>query len=346
MKKRILYLLTTFWTLCFTLSAQDTLRFKTLFWNVENLFDTQHDTLKNDLEFLPQSLRAWSNKRFKKKVDDIARVIVASGEWQIPDLIGLCEVENENALTHLTRYSALKELGYRYVMTNSDDRRGIDVALLYQRDRFKLLQHQSIAIPHHLINRAPTRDILHVTGKLLSQDSLDIFIVHFPSRTGGAKESEAFRLLAASTLRQAIDSLLEIRENPQLLIMGDFNDYPESKSIKQVLNVQLPSQIPESNKLYHLLARKCKTEKEYGSHKYNGEWKLLDHLIVSGNLLDERNSCYTNEKKANLLRLPFLLVEDKKYGGYQPFRTYNGMKYIGGYSDHLPVFIDFNLIVK
>lgn len=346
MKRSILCFAYLLGGLCFSLSAQDTIRFRSMFWNVENLFDTSNDSLKNDDEFLPNSLRAWNNKRFKKKIDDIARVVVACGEWQTPDLVGLCEVENDTTLIHLTRYSALKEQGYKFVMTNSPDRRGIDVALLYQRDRFKLLQYQSISIPYQQLKRSPTRDILHVTGKLLTGDLLDVFIVHFPSRSGGVKESEAFRHLAAARLRDAVDSIMCIREKPRVLIMGDFNDYPESKSIRNVLRVENPTTKPQSNGLYHLLATKCKIRKEYGTHKYNGEWKLLDHIIVSGMLLNENNSFHTNEKKADILRLPFLLVDDKKYGGDQPFRTYNGMKYIGGYSDHLPIFIDFNLILN
>lgn len=325
-----------------SLSAQEDTPFRVMSWNVENLFDIRHDTLKNDQEFLPDALRHWNYRRYKKKRDDIARVITAVGQWDPPVLVGLCEVENDSVLRALTRYSPLKEQGYRYVMTDSPDERGIDVALLYQRDRFKLLSHRSISIGAFGKRNRPTRDILHVSGLIHTRDTLDVFVCHFPSRSGGAKESEPYRLFVAQKLRAQADSLLSARRHPQLIIMGDFNDYPENKSISQVLGAVAPPSHPAPNKLYHLLARKAR-QRDYGSYKYQGEWGLLDHLIVSGTLLDTSANFFTTEEKADVARLPFLLIEDKKYGDMQPFRTYYGMKYQGGYSDHLPVYVDFTL---
>ena len=330
--------------ICQTIVAQDTIRFRTMFWNVENLFDTLPDSIKNDSEFLPESIRHWNTKRFKKKINDVSRVIIAMGEWEAPALVGLCEVENDNVMKHLTQYSALKEQGYRYIMTNSPDIRGINIALLYQRDRFKLLNYQSINVIPDRPDRSPTRDILYVCGLLPTKDTLDILLVHFPSRTGGVKETEPYRLNTAKQLKSLADSIISVREHSQLLIMGDFNDYPTSKSIAKVLNATIPSDTIKACKLYHLLANKAAENRDYGSHKYKGEWKLLDHIIVSGNLLSNENFS-TGIKKADVVRLPFLLEEDNAYGGYQPYRTYRGMKYIGGYSDHLPVYADFNMIL-
>lgn len=324
------------------LYAQDDSFIRVAFYNVENLFDTEKDSCKQDDEFLPNSIRAWHYGRYKKKLDDISKVITAIGEWSPPVLIGLCEVENNRVLRDLTRYSALKEHGYRYVMTNSPDERGIDVALLYQRDQFKLLSSQSI--PVTLSNdKRPTRDILHVTGLIITTDTLDVFVVHFPSRSGGEKATEPNRLQAAKTLHSAVDSLFALRVEPHIIIMGDFNDYPANKSISQILNAKSPEKPILQDRLYHLLARKAKN-RNYGSYKYQGEWDLLDHLIVSGELLNEASRVYTNEEKACVLQLPFLLIPDEKYGGKRPFRTYYGMKYEGGFSDHLPVY--FDLILK
>lgn len=327
---------------------KDTVIFRVMSYNVENLFDCQHDTLKNDYEFLPNSLRHWNYTKYKKKLDNIARVITAVGGWNPPALVALCEVENDSVLRDLTRYSILREAGYRYVMTQSPDLRGIDVALLYQRGLFKLLLHQSIPVTlgNHFKKYRPTRDILHVEGLLLNQDTLDVFIAHLPSRSGGAKESEPYRLFAAKRLKDTVDSVYAARLHPQILIMGDFNDYPQNKSICQILQATAPpsdSSKTEPNKLYHLLARKAATQHKFGSYKFHGEWGLLDHLIVSGTLLHFTSSFYTNENKANVFRAPFLLVEDHKYGGVQPFRTYLGPRYQGGYSDHLPVWADFIL---
>ncbi len=338
---------------------EERIPFRVVSWNIENLFDTHHDSLKNDRDFLPDALRHWNYSRYKKKLADVARVITAIGEWNPPALVGLCEVENDTVLRDLTHRSPLKELNYRYVMTDSPDLRGIDVALLYQRDLFKLLSSRSIPIPP-LGQYRPTRDLLHVSGLLLTGDTLDVFVCHLPSRSGGAKESEPYRLYAAQILRTEVDHILNIRSHPQVIIMGDFNDYPTNQSIQKVLEAEAPpittqepastlnstnpsTIVPSSLKLYHPLARKAKS-KSFGSYKYRGEWGLLDHLIVSGTLLNQSSHFFTSEERANVCLLPFLLKEDEKYGDKEPFRTYKGMKYQGGISDHLPVYADFELI--
>lgn len=327
--------------------SKDTLTFRVLSYNVENLFDCRHDTLKNDHEFLPDAIRHWNYPKYKKKLDNLARVIIAVGAWNPPALVALCEVENDSVMRDLTRYSALREAGYRYVMTQSPDERGIDVALLYQRSLFKLLSYQSLPVDSPRKDSRPTRDILHASGLLPNRDTLDVFVAHFPSRSGGAKESEPYRLSAARKIKYAIDSLYQVRRNPQVVLLGDFNDYPDNKSVRQVLQAEIPPSSPDSlfpQKLYHLLAGKAKSRKHYGSYKYQGEWGLLDHIIVSGTLLQTHSPLYTDETKADVFRPPFLLTKDKKHGGRQPFRTYYGMKYQAGYSDHLPVWAEFRLI--
>lgn len=240
--------------------GKDTLMFRIVSYNVENLFDSRHDTLKNDYEFLPDATRHWNYSKYRKKLDNIARVIIATGGWTPPALVALCEVENDSVMRDLTRYSALREADYRYVMTQSPDKRGIDVALLYQRNLFKLLSYQSLPVDKPRKNSRPTRDILHVSGLLLNRDTLDVLVAHFPSRSGGARESEPYRLLAARKVKHAIDSLYTIRRHPQIVLLGDFNDYPENKSVKEVLEAAAPSTLQDSlrpQKLYHLLAGKA-----------------------------------------------------------------------------------------
>ena len=190
---------------------KDTLTFRIMGYNVENLFDCRHDTLKNDREFLPDAVRRWNYTKYKKKLNAIARIIIAAGKWTPPALVALCEVENDSVLRDLTRYSVLREAGYRYVITHSPDERGINVALLYQRGIFKLLSNRSYPVMKPRRNSRPTRDILHVSGQLLNSDTLDVFVVHFPSRSGGAKASEPYRLAAAQRLKDTTDSLLRIR---------------------------------------------------------------------------------------------------------------------------------------
>ena len=297
--------------------------FRVMFWNVENLFDTKDDSLKNDNEFLPDATRHWTYSRYREKLKNLARGIIASGDEYVPDLVGLCEVENDSCIHDLIRRSPLREAGYRYVMTDSPDQRGIDVALLYQRGSFRLLQHHSIRIPHKQVKRDPTRDILHVVGKVVSGDTLDVFVCHMPSRSGGPLENEPYRMFTAKVLRQVVDSVMDVRTNPHLVVMGDFNDYPTNRSVNEVLC--------GDGRLNNLMK-----DKKEGTYCYRGEWGMFDQFLVSGQV------AATN---VQIVRFPFLLEEDDKYGGEKPFRTYNGMKYNGGYSDHLPILMEmiFNL---
>ena len=195
------YILIFIWFLCLAFPAWAQESFRVLFWNTENLFDCKDDPKKNDNEFLPEATRHWTYFRYRDKIKNLAKGIIASGTDYVPDLVGLCEVENDSCLYDLTRRSPLKEAGYRYVMTDSPDQRGIDVALLYQRGSFKLIQHQSIRIPSRQIKKSPTRDILHVVGKVISGDTLDVMVCHFPSRSGGKAKSEVHRLLVAEILK-------------------------------------------------------------------------------------------------------------------------------------------------
>lgn len=296
-----------------------------MFYNVENLFDTEDDPQKDDDEFLPEGIRRWSRYRYKDKINKIARVILASGGEQVPDLVGLCEVENDTCLRDMVKYSPLREAGYRYVMTDSPDERGIDVALLYQRSTFKLIERQSISVP---LKDRPTRDILHVAGRVLSGDTLDVLVCHFPSRSGGEKKSEPRRMAASRRLKATVDSLMQVRRHPYLIIMGDFNDRPDNRPVKRLT----------TNRLKNLLEGKPE-----GTYRYRGHWETLDQLIVSENLLEEGSRIHTSPERAVIFRYDFLLEEDDKYGGMKPFRTYNGMKHQGGYSDHLPIAVDLTI---
>ena len=315
--------------LCLVLPVRAQESFRVLFWNVENLFECKDDPRKNDNEFLPDAKRNWTPYRYWEKVRNLAKGIIASGNDYVPDLVGLCEVENDSCLYDLTRRSPLREAGYRYVMTDSPDQRGIDVALLYQRASFKVLHHQSIRIPHKQLKKGPTRDILHVVGKVVSGDTLDVMVCHLPSRSGGQAKSEPYRIFVAEMLKQTIDSLLEVRLHPNIILMGDFNDYPTDKSVERLCS---------GKSLHNLMI-----DKKGGSYRYRGEWGMLDQFIVSGSLLKKKSNIRTSKEKAQVLRHPFLLVEDEKYGGEKPFRTYNGMKYHGGFSDHLPICLDLTI---
>ena len=266
-------------------------------------------------------------------------MILAAGKEQVPDLVGLCEVENDYCLKSLTRYSPLREAGYKYVMTSSPDERGIDVALLYQPASFRLLASQKIRIPSDSLGMRPTRDVLYVSGRVVSGDTLDVFVCHLPSRVGGAKKTDPYRLWVARRIRQAADSVMAERQNPRLIIMGDFNDYPDGKSLQEGFRVSALAEQPELRALYNLM-----DNQQGGTYRYKGEWGVLDQMVVNGGLLQPDARTRTSKEKASILRFPFLLEEDNAYGGDTPFRTYKGMRYHGGYSDHLPVLLE--LIVE
>lgn len=247
--------------------AQAQHAFRVMEYNVENLFDCRHDSLKQDTEFLPGSVRNWTYRRFQDKVNKIGKVILAAGKEQVPDLVGLCEVENDYCLKSLTRYSPLREAGYKYVMTSSPDERGIDVALLYQPVSFRLLASQKIRIPSDSLGMRPTRDVLYVSGRVVSGDTLDVFVCHLPSRVGGAKKTDPYRLWVARRIRQAADSVMAERQNPRLIIMGDFNDYPDGKSLQEGLRVSALAEQTESRALYNLM-----DNQQGGTYRYKGEW--------------------------------------------------------------------------
>lgn len=310
--------------------------FRVMSYNVENLFDLDDDSLTRDEEYIPGGMRGWSYSRYRQKLIHIGRVLVAGG-WDPPAVVGLCEIESRKALLDLTRYSTVKNLGYRFVHYESPDARGVDVALLYQQEYFQPVSHKPVRIcyPHAPASR--TRDILYVSGTVPTGDTLHLFVCHFPSRLGGELESEQNRMFVASVLRSQVDSILLRHQQHGIVIMGDFNDYPDNRSMQEILGAVHPDE--SKGDLINLMFPLHEAGK--GSHKHAGEWGALDQIIVSRNLLGNNNRFRTLTPEATLLNLPFLLEEDKKYLGFQPFRTYNGMKYQGGYSDHLPVYIDF-----
>jgi predicted extracellular nuclease len=161
-----------------------------------------------------------------------------------------------------------------------------------------------------------------VVGKVVSGDTLDVMVVHYPSRRGGKAKSEPYRLLVAEILKHAVDSVMQVRQNPNVVIMGDFNDGPSSPVMKKLCS---------DGRLVNLMQGK-----KEGTYRYRGAWEILDQFLVSENV---------RTKNAEVLQHPFLLEEDEKYGGNKPFRTYNGMRYQGGFSDHLPIILDLQFLI-
>ena len=307
-----------------SLHAQES--FRVMFWNVENLFDTKDNPRKNDNEFLPDAHRRWTLFRYRDKLNKIAKTLIACGDGQVPSLVGLCEVEDDSCLYDLTRHTPLREAGYRYAITDSPDQRGIDVALLYREGEFRPIGRRGIRIPHKLVKRGATRDILHVAGRVASGDTIDVMVCHMPSRSGGQAKSEPYRMYTAQVLCQAIDSVRKVRRHPHILVMGDFNDYPTDKSMKMLC---------KQGGLCNLMQGR-----KDGTYFYRGEWGILDQFLVSESLLKRKNGIRTSADNVQIFRPDFLLEKASRGGVRKPFRTYNGMKYNGGFSDHLPILLD------
>jgi endonuclease/exonuclease/phosphatase family metal-dependent hydrolase len=292
--------------------------------NCENLFDYFDDEGKDDAEYLPEATRHWTKKRYWRKLNNIAQELLSTSEESIPDLIALCEVENDSALHDLTHRSLLRNAGYEYLMTSSPDIRGIDVALLYSSFSFAPISSYSIRVTP-IEGMRPTRDILYACGETVSGDTLHIFVVHAPSRYGGERYSRPFRKVVADRLCQSVDSIQSLNSEALILVAGDFNDGADSPALRQICQKGIKN-----------LTKEAKGQNGVrGTYRYQGEWESIDHILSSRAVYNKVDTAFIHSPK-------FLLETEKLYGGYRPRRTYNGMRYQPGYSDHLPLVVRFN----
>lgn len=296
-------------------------------FNCENLFDYRHDSLKQDIEFTPEGDRRWTRGKYWDKLNNTAQSIIScgndGGDWELPDLVALCEVENDSVMHDLTKRSLLRNANYEYIMTDSPDERGIDVTLLYHPGAFLPLNHYPLRVKP-IEGMRPTRDILYVAGRIINGDTLHIFVVHAPSRYGGERHTRPYRKAVADRLCSAIDSLQAVCTEPLIIIAGDFNDGADSPAVRQIC----------SNGITDISAGITGTNGAKGTYKYKGRWENIDHIMASPRLAAMLSSCRVNDA-------PFMLEADEKYGGVQPLRTYRGWRYHKGYSDHLPVVARF-----
>jgi len=315
-------------------SQTDTTRYCVAFYNVENLFDPEDDPEKNDDVFTPSGFYHWTYKRFYKKLNDIAKVCLAINGWDPPDIIGLAEIENANVLRKLCFNTGLKAYHYRYVHYDSPDLRGIDVALLYRSDRITIVESYPVAIVFPFEPNSKNRDILY-TKALIAEDTLHLFVNHWTSRFGGYGATIPKRNYYAQVLRNKIDSLFSFNVNANIIIMGDFNDYPTDESMITYLKAKKYKNEVEEGALYNLMLPLA--GKNMGTHKTQEFWGCLDQFIVSKSLLNNENRWQVANREAIIFDAAFLLIADEKFGGVKTFRTYSGPKYLGGYSDHLPI---------
>lgn len=298
--------------------------------NCENLFDCRHDSLKQDTEFLPMSPRKWTPWRYWQKLNNIAKEIIAcgenNGEYSLPDLVALVEVENDSVLIDLTRRSLLRNAQYDYIVTHSPDERGIDVALLYSSLTIKPHAFRTIPVPT-LKDMRPTRDILYVACQYSKTDTLHVFVVHAPSRYGGARKTNPYRMAVSNRLNAAIDSVRLINPQAKVIVAGDFNATITEEPITHIL----------SNGMHNVIKVSKGNQGVLGSYKFKGQWQHIDHVFVSQALLP-------NVLSGRIYDAPFLLATDKAYGGVKPHRTYTGPVYsANGFSDHLPLIVNISI---
>ncbi len=303
------------------------------FYNVENLFDLEDDPNTFDEEFTPTGKKAWTKDRYETKLLNLGRV-VSSMDEAMPDILGLCEIENRKVVEDLNKSPYFSGVNYQILHQESPDGRGIDVGLMYNADKIELEIAGVIESTLPAGDRPKTRLILHAKGEANGEE-LHLFVNHWPSRSGGQEETEPNRLTVAFNLRNYIDKVLE--ENPEALIvlMGDFNDHPNNKSIQDILRAGKG----KDYRLENLMWDKHKNGE--GSYNYRGDWGALDQFMVSQNLLDGEGVDVLPET-VKFVKHDWMMYVNKE-GQASPSRTYGGPNYYGGYSDHLPIHMTLSL---
>lgn len=295
---------------------------KVVSYNVENLFHPKHDTIweskpdssinfveKDDYEWTPEGERRWSYNRYYQKVENIARVLTNIGEWDGVDIVGLQEIENALVVKRLCY--TLRQGEYDFVHYESPDQRGIDVALIYKKNRVDTLRSEKLRVEEERDGeKLVTRDILYVCARIDHKDTIHFFVCHLPSQRGGRAESEWKREAAKKVLQQAIDSIYFVSNKAKIIVMGDMNGSPKN----------------DLRGLSNPLMNHSK-----GTHKYHGHWLCLDQFYISPSI--------NSQSEVRIYDAEWIQESDEKYMGLKPKRTYNGFIYQNGYSDHLPIIL-------
>jgi len=324
------------------------------FYNVENLFDTEHDAGKNDLAFTPGGENAWTPDKYEKKLSNIASVIAEmakkNGRWHT--LLGLAEVENDRVLEDLVARPEIAEAGYSFIHVESPDVRGIDCALLYRPDEFKVVETHTLPYDFDsasgiVFEKTPeeqvafkTRDVLCVRG-VLDGEVFAVYVCHWPSRTGD--KGSDLRCRAAEIVREDIFTLEQRYADINIVVMGDMNDNPEDVSMTDYLRGRETIAEMKEGELFSPFLRMHKDG--FGTEEYHDEWNIFDCILVNGALTDtdalgSLHICPSDAEKhyGYVFNPPFLVQQEGRFAG-TPFRTFSGGQFIGGYSDHYPTYI-------
>lgn len=315
-----------------SITAQDSLRIA--FYNVENLFDTVDNPDREDEEFLPEGRKKWTTERYEAKLERLSEV---ANMLDMPDIIGVCEVENATVLSDWAARSDFGAGRYQFVHYDSPDLRGIDAALLYNSERFTLVDSRKVHVDFPLWLEPEgytSRDIIVAELEDQQGDHLHLLVNHWPSRRGGTEFSQHRRFRVAAAVRKTVAEIQLADSTAQIVIMGDFNDEPNNLSVRQALGT-LPWQAEQAmlpGLLYNTFAVEVDTsQQDVGTYNYKGDWNLLDQFIITG---------FSFGSKWQMGRALIFHDERLLYQGRRPNRTYGGPNYYGGFSDHLPIVLE------
>ena len=370
--KRLFFLLCIMLAVMFV-QAQTNEPVRIAFWNMENFFDPFVDSTKAYNAFTEDGMQHWTKTRFYRKRNNMYKAILAMSENRPLGILGMCEVENGYVLSALFEQTPLKKHNYRWVLYEGPDKRGIDPAIVYSLDHFQLVE--SAVFPYY--NPEDTayhsRDILYakfiaveggvstgsttakakvpepavaeqgrsVEGPIYIADTIHVFVNHWPSRYSGELETVGSRSCSAAILRAKVDSIMAAAPEgyqPKVIMMGDLNDCPTDPSVYDVLRARHPSELEEGC-LINLFGKNDGLGFE-GTLKHQTDWQIFDQIIVTPGLYGDREGLHYQEGSARIFHADFMLEDDETYHGKKLFRTYIGPRYFGGFSDHLPVYID------
>ncbi len=307
-------------------------------YNVENLMDTIDAPNFVDDEFTPYNKKKWNTKRYNKKIKDISNVLCSIDKNKTPEIIALIEVENRRVVEDLLKTEKMLKGRYQIIHEETTDLRGIDVALLVNRDVFKYITHSQLSLLDRDGKPYNTREILFVKG-LVGKDTMYIFVNHWKSRSEGIVETQIKRQMAAKILRERINKIFAVNPNANVVCLGDFNDTPFDKSLETILNASTDSIFDSKEELFNLTAYEAK--QKLGTYSYKGDWYMLDNIIVSQNLLNKKSKIYASEV-AKIFKKDFVCYYNSKIGEKIPNKTYGRDRYYGGISDHFAVYAYFN----
>ena len=317
------------------------------FWNMENFFDPFVDSTRSYNAFTEEGMQHWTKSRFYKKRNNMYKAILAMSENHPLGILGMCEVENEYVLSAVFEQTPLKKHNYRWVLYEGPDKRGIDPAIVYSLDHFMLVS--SAVFPYY--NPEDTayhsRDILYAKFLDKQDDTIHVFVNHWPSRYSGELETVGSRSCSASLLRSKVDSIVSAAPegyHPKVIMMGDLNDCPTDPSVYDVLRARHPSEMEEGC-LVNLFGKNEGLGFE-GTLKHQTDWQIFDQIIVTPAVMDDGEGLHYKEGSARIFHADFMLEDDETYHGKKLFRTYIGPRYFGGFSDHLPVYIDLIINAK